>query len=501
MREPAFSSIALMLTVYVAALVWGIQHVSDRYSPKLLAIFFRRIALWPLTALVIMLCLAGILLFPRALISLVIFGSLQLPLGDVLSFVLLVAAVVLVIIAVYRMVSSLAKGTPIISWLRKRKDQVLLLEDTLLNVIQRNDVRLTHEALDVALRGRPENRQAIIDWLEEHRALLSTNWLARELIGVILSAPLDAGAIDTYHDLLCITLAEALDKEEPAHARFVLDALCDALEKAQPWTAAHMNLLSHIGFTLWKIGEYGAWIPRTARIPEQLNNLQWWFLRRVQSIWYCVLHLGDADTVYYFILAFCELISEAAGTKDPCETLLSRVYDVLNDGYHEHVLNAKTLQHLVNGLGHLRHELPDAENEDTQTEIDSYMLASLAILVELGEKEDTLGHTAANGYMRHRITKGKWLGADKFRSEPNYYPWLSPESYSAALRALGLPGLSRKQVQELIDLKAATRPIDIQVELEPVTDETSHPLLGSSPEAPILLKVHRSNGRGSDKLR
>src|SRR6266849_4411547 len=115
MREPAFSSIALMLTVYVAALVWGIQHVSDRYSPKLLAIFFRRIALWPLTALVIMLCLAGILLFPRALISLVILGSLQLPLGDVLSFVLLVAAVVLVIIAVYRMVSSLAKGTPIIS--------------------------------------------------------------------------------------------------------------------------------------------------------------------------------------------------------------------------------------------------------------------------------------------------------------------------------------------------------------------------------------------------
>src|SRR5260370_8848057 len=267
MREPAFSTIALMLTVYVAALVWGIQHVTERYSPTLCALFFRRIALWPLTALVIMLCFAGILLFPHALISLLILGSLQLPLGDVLSFVLLVATVVLVIIAVYWMVSNLAKGTPIISWLRKRKDQVLLLEDILLNVIQRNDVRLTHEALGVALRGRLENRQAIIDWLEEHRALLSTNWLARELLGVILSAPLDTGVIDTYDDLLCITLAEALDKEEPAHTRFVLDELCDALEKSQPCTPAHMNMLSHIGFTLWKIGEYGAWIPRTARIP------------------------------------------------------------------------------------------------------------------------------------------------------------------------------------------------------------------------------------------
>jgi hypothetical protein len=421
---------------------------------------------------------AGSLLFPQDIISLLTRGSLQLPVwvGNVLSFILLVVAVNLVIIAVYWMVSSLAKGTPIISWLRKRKDQVLLLEDTLLNVIQRSDVRLTHEALGVALRGRPENRQAIIDWLKEHRALLSTNWLARELIGVILSAPLDAGAIDTYNDLLCITLAEALNKEEPAHARFVLDAL-------------------------WKIGEYGAWIPRTARIPEQLKNLQWWFLHRVRSIWYHVLRLKDADTVYYFTLALCELISEATATKDLCEALLSRVYDVLNDGYRERVLNGETLQDLVNGLGHLRYELPDIENEDTQTEIDSYMLASLAILVELGKKEDTLGHTAANGYMRHRITRGKWLGIDKFRSEPYYYPWLSPESYSAALRVLGLPGLSRKQVNELIDRKATTRPIDIQVELEPVTDEASHQLLGSSPETPILLKVYRSNGRGSDKLR
>jgi len=67
-----------------------------------------------------------------------------------------------------------------------------------------------------------------------------------------------------------------------------------------------------------------------------------------------------------------------------------------------------------------------------------------------------------------------------FRSEPYYYPWVSPESYSVARRALGLPGLSRKQVSELIDRKAAAMPVDIQGELEPVTDETSHLLLGSS---------------------
>lgn len=109
MREPAFNTIALMLTVYVAALVWGIQHVSDRYSPKLLVIFFRRIALGPLVGLVLLLCAAGILLLrsvPHALVSFLTHDTLQLPFwaGDAVSFVLLVAAVALVIATVYRMI-------------------------------------------------------------------------------------------------------------------------------------------------------------------------------------------------------------------------------------------------------------------------------------------------------------------------------------------------------------------------------------------------------------
>src|SRR6266571_7523137 len=97
MRESAFNTIALMLTVYVAALVWGIQHVSDRYSSKLLAIFFRRIAMWPLILLGVILFIAGVLLFPHTLIFSLTLGGLQVPLGDAISFVLLVVAVALVI--------------------------------------------------------------------------------------------------------------------------------------------------------------------------------------------------------------------------------------------------------------------------------------------------------------------------------------------------------------------------------------------------------------------
>lgn len=496
MREPAFNTIALMLTVYVAALVWGIQHVCDRYAPNLLVTFFRRIALWPLITLVILLCIAGSLLFPSVP---PIFASLPSWVGDILSFGLLVVAIVVAITAVYQMMQRLAKGTPILSWLRKRKDQISVLEDILLNVIQHNDVRLTHEVLVAALHGRPENQTAMIDWLEDHRTLLSINWVARELIGVILSSPLNTEAVDAYDDLLCMMLSEALDKEELAHAQFVLDALCDALDKAPSWTNEHMNLLTHIGFTLWKIGDQGAWMPRTIKIPDQLKNLQWWFYSRVREIWHCVLRLKNADAVNNFVLALCKLIRETTGTKDLCEFFLSRVYDVLADAYPEHLLNEEALRNLVNELGHLRLEMPDTDDEDTQQEIDSYMLASLAVLVELGETEEELRHTAGNGYMRRRIIKGKWSRTYSFKGEPYYYYWLSPKSYTAARQVLGLPGLSRKQVNELIERKAMSTPITLPFELEPAADKTSHLSLGSSPEAPILLQVHSFNNVGSDE--
>jgi len=223
-QEPAFNTIALMLTVYVAALVWGIQHMSDRYSPRLLVIFFYRIALWPLIGLVVLLCFSGILLLPPAFISFLTQGPLRLPSWAlaVSSFILLLAAVSLVIGAVYQMVSKLASGMSVILWLRKKKDQALFLEDILLNAIQRRDVRLTREALRTALSGQSDNHQAIIHWLQDHRTWLSTNWLARELISIIFASPFDAKAADTYDDLLCTMLGEALDKEEFSHAKFVL---------------------------------------------------------------------------------------------------------------------------------------------------------------------------------------------------------------------------------------------------------------------------------------
>jgi hypothetical protein len=243
----------------------------------------------------------------------------------------------------------------------------------------------------------------------------------------------------------------------------------------EPWTDDHASLLRHIGFTLWKIGEHTASAPRTARIPEQLANLRWIFVGQVRQIWDHVLDLKNSDAVDYFTATLCDLIVEAAATKEHCETLLAQVYDVLEDGYREQLLEPQTLHELICSLTYLRLDLPVVENVgprtafgDMQTEIDEYMLASLAILVVLGEKEEALHRAVGNSHLWLRITKGKWPRKSKFISEPNYYYWLPISSYNTVLALLELPGLSKDQVKKLERLKDGGKPKLITIELETV---------------------------------
>ncbi len=498
MRDAALSNIALMVTLYAAVIIWGMQHLSDRYSPKLLFIFLLRVSIWPFFALVVILCVAGLLLLPsvpHAIVSLLTHNTFQMPFwaGDVLAFVLLLASIMLIIATVAFMVWSLTTGTPVISWLRKRKDRVELLEDILLNTIEQNNVRLTRTALSAALGG--QQCIEIIEWLKEHRSWLAISWFARELLDLILSSPLDTALIRLYSDLLCLMLAGTLEVEEQEQAWFVLDTLCNVLERADTWEEEHMNLLDRIGFTLWKVGDYMGSTPRTARIPEQLEGLQWHFIMCVRRMWYHVLDLKNSSAVYYYTMALCELILEARETKEQSESLLSQVFDVLQEGFGQHLLSKETIQELASELGHLRRGLTD-QDEETQNEIDSYLFACLAILDELGAGKDELGRVVANGYLRHRVVKGKWLGTDKMKQEPIYYTWLSTKSYTAARKALGLPGLSKKQVREITERRAGDGE-RILVELDTATDDTSHPLPGRSPTTPILIKAPRIGDRES----
>src|SRR5258706_15003354 len=99
MRDPALNNIAILSAIYIAILVWAMQHVADHYTPKLSSIFFRRVILGPLVLLGALFLAAGILVLrpvPHTLFSLITGGRIQLPsiAGDIMAFILLIIAII-----------------------------------------------------------------------------------------------------------------------------------------------------------------------------------------------------------------------------------------------------------------------------------------------------------------------------------------------------------------------------------------------------------------------
>ena len=80
MRETALNTVALMITVYTAILIWALPHVTERYTRKFKPVFLQRVALKPLVLLLLDLVLVGLLVlrpFPliQMLLSFVSGGS------------------------------------------------------------------------------------------------------------------------------------------------------------------------------------------------------------------------------------------------------------------------------------------------------------------------------------------------------------------------------------------------------------------------------------------
>jgi len=440
MRDAALNNIAVLSAIYIAVLVWAMQHVADHYTPKLLSIFFHRVILGPLVLLGALFLAAGILVLrpvPHTLFSLITGGRIQLPsiAGDIVAFILLIIAIIVVLYSTYQMVYRFAHGTEIIDWLRERPNQDIILQEILLNAIPRSDQQITSAALRMALCSKNNKNTSFISWLSDHRDLIAIKWMTLELLNILLSDPFDKSAADAYRDLLCVLLAEALEKEDFPFSRDVLSTIMGKLAFVQPWTQSHAQLLYNIGFTLWQIGERGDNAPRTARIPQQLEDTQLIFLIRLRKIWYHLLKLGDPSSVEDYSWVLGDLAIDTAGTES-CESFISRLYDVMEDGFRQHLLTPDAIQQMASDLGTVRIRAYSSDDQ-IQEWIDLLLVDLLAMLAELGEDEEALGHVVGNGYMTRRTTKkGKWPWSRSYDIRRTNHSWLKPESYKAAAKAL-----------------------------------------------------------------
>ena len=443
--------------------------MSERYSPKLLKILLRRpIVLGPFIILIFLVFLSGFLLLhplPHQIMIQFIRDAGKLPFwaGDGVAFLLLIAATLLVIFAAYKLMANLQQIESILKWFRE--ENISITQDMIINAIERHDLVAMSVLFQSIFSAEYSQRKTMINWLQEHRTWLKTPWISGKILEGIFSRSLDENIAKIGSDLLCMILREALNSEEIEHAESVLDTFCNSLVDIDPWTSEHGSFLQQIGFTLWKDGDYGGSRLRTFHIPEQLETLQWKFLMEISPIWYHVKQLKAKDAILHFIVAISALMEIMVEKQECIDALLSRIYDVLEEGFQEGVLTTKSLEIMINSLGHLRRDLPDTTSDDRHSEIDSHILAALAILSGLGVDEQTLRRAASNGYMRSRIVQDKWIKRKKLRSEPTYYYWLSSGNYDNALAALGLPKLSKKQAKGLSDKKEALKPVVISLEV------------------------------------
>lgn len=402
---PVVSNVVTLLALYFAALILAVQHVSDRYSPALAVPVLLRRAIVPLAVLLVLAALA--LLLPTGTgwtADAVVMGAIVVGLGG--SFYLW---------------SGLGNGSRLAGLLRavpgsKQEDAV---REVLWNAAQRANPPVASVALRVFSAGSPEHDR-LLRWLADHREVLAKEWMARELADVLLP-PSGAAPGGERSRLLEALLVDALDRGDHDRAFLVLDAVMGSLALADPWTRAHADLLQAFGFALWNVGVPGESAPRTSSIALRLDGVRSVFSQRLIRLRRHLLGLRDPGALEAYAEALGRL---AADTADGF--VLTRLYEVMEDGFREGLWTGQALHQLASDLGAARRGR-GAESGDLAFEperIDALAIDGAAMLVETDGKAG-LGHYLGNAM----------LFKDSLR-HVREQEWLRPESYAVVRRAL-----------------------------------------------------------------
>jgi hypothetical protein len=323
-----------------------------------------------------------------------------------------------------------------------------------------------------AVQSRDQaQKSAFLSWLVDHRDALWSEWLIREVLehlvveGVrdlrepepvqdfdkatvvttnvlglelqeLTLPPIDPNdphvrasqRQEEYNDhliaLIFGLLDDALNAEAFGRAEQIIRQVGkNALAHASPWTQAHAHLLSELGYPLWNIGEPSASVPRTARFPAQLADVQAVYSGCLRDVWFHLQKLADPTAVE----AYAGILGRRAGEvslEGLQNILLPRIYDVLEDGFTKRLLTIDAIEQLAADLGLDR----DVAGEDkhTQERIDDFILTLATMHVQLGGDEKATSHLLGNGYIFARPGRGKIARRE----------WLQPESYAVVEKLL-----------------------------------------------------------------
>jgi hypothetical protein len=462
MALAALAGVIAMLAIYAAAVIVAMQHIAERHSSYLVRSLLRRSAPWAIILGIITVGCGIVALLPATVA------------WNAVSLVMLLAAVGIALWGGVRIWwTTVADGAVLVAWLRPKLHQhnVPTLQDMLWNAITRADRRVVVSVLQAVQSGNQQEKSEFLSWLVDHRDVLSSEWLTREVLehlvvegvkdlrepeplqdfdkatvvaeGLLGDAvlqqlelppidPADPHVLasqrqDEYNShltaLIFGLLEDALNAEAFGRAEQIIRQVGNRLAHASPWTQAHASLLSGLGYPLWNIGEPSVAIPRTARIPAQLTEVQAVFGGRLRDVWKHLQKIADPIAIE----AYAGILGRLAGEvslEGLQNILLPRIYDVLEDGFTKRLLTIEAVEQLAADLGLDRYVA--LEDKHTQERIDEFIVMLAAMLVELGDDERSVSHLLGNGYLSARPQRGKIIRRD----------WLQSESYAVVERLL-----------------------------------------------------------------
>jgi len=401
-----------MIAIFVAALIFALQHVGERYSPALSHGLLRRYFYCAAVLFALVVATAAVAFAPVALFT----ARLELA--------LLLAAVCVGLVGSYVVWSTSTDPRHVLTLLGKLplhlRTQALC--DVTWNAVQHADV-VSAEAAMSHVNDVGFERSTFLEWIMRHHVLLDSEWFPRTVLDAVLAKPLDDSSAHELSPILERMLVHALDRTAFDTAKEIVSGVMNALASAPVFTNAHANLLFEVAFACWNIGESGASKPRSAPIPNQLEGVQAIFMSRLRDVVHRVLERGNTSQVeeLSWVLEYLLYETEEAGGS---RWFMSRVYDLMSDGHERRALSPQVLHNLANGLGVLRMSAQEHDDEYLLEWIDRLVDELASMLRRLGGSEGDVAHLLANGGFNSRMPRPaplmRRIGIQlrRFRSSP-----------------------------------------------------------------------------------
>lgn len=412
---PTLGTATGLIAIYAAGLFFVAQHVADHYTPLLYPVVFRRIGLLWLTFL-------GIITLGSLATALISVSSWT----NVSDAVMLLAAVVLTILGLYRTFQGTADRKKVLGMVSHLNDsqRMTALRDLMWNSVNRGDVTSAEFLFDFSPYGSVE-RADLIDWTTQYSPLLEQPWLRQAILRSLTSGDFDENAAKLMEPALKRLVINCLDREWYEFIHEIIIGIIRAVCLTSRFTQYHRYAIFDLGFNLHFVGEEGsAATPRSSqRSPDSLEDARDLFLSHITLIRHAVVGDNDPGSV----TEFCVLLERFAEYGIGSMAASSQIWEVLEDSYESGLVEQDALEALANTIGWYRNNVEEISVFEDGNDYLDRVSAHLALYIVASGRVSQLGRMMGNARFHPKQLPSRFVMTNE----------LGEEIYAAVAKELG----------------------------------------------------------------